>query len=99
MTLSIAWSNAATRDLDDIWLAIAQDNPEAATKHIRALNTKAEALRDLPFMGRSRDELAPNLRSLVYERYLILYRVDTIAGKVAIVRVLHGSRDLGPLFT
>ena len=47
-------------------------------------------------LGRSREDLAPGLRSLPLGRYVIFYQV--ISDAIAIVRVLHGARDLGPLF-
>jgi toxin ParE1/3/4 len=40
-------------------------------------------------LGRSREELVPGLRSLPFGRYVM---------GIVIVRVLHGARDLGPLF-
>jgi toxin ParE1/3/4 len=47
-------------------------------------------------LGRSREELAPGLRSLAFGRYVIFDEV--IPDGIAIIRVLHGARDLGPLF-
>ena len=52
-----------------------------------------------PSMGRARDELAPDLRSLPtvdYPDYLIFYR--RARGYIDIVRVLHGSQNLPSLF-
>jgi toxin ParE1/3/4 len=42
-------------------------------------------------MGRSRPELAPNLRSFPVGQYVIFYL--PLAKGVEIVRVLHGARD------
>ncbi len=47
-------------------------------------------------MGRPRDELAEGLRSFSVGRYVMFYRA--IPEGVEIVRVLHGARDLGPIF-
>jgi toxin ParE1/3/4 len=47
-------------------------------------------------LGRTREELAPELRSFPFGRYVIFYEV--IPDGMAIVRVLHGARDLGRLF-
>ena len=47
-------------------------------------------------LGRAREELAPGLRSRRLGRYVIFYEV--VPDDVASVRVLHGARDLGPLF-
>jgi toxin ParE1/3/4 len=46
-------------------------------------------------LGRSREEVAPGLRSFPFGRYVIFYEV--MPDGIAIVRVLHGARDLGPL--
>ena len=52
-------SAAARADLDEIWFYIAQDNPEAADKFIRALVSRFPQLAAMPEMGRRREELAP----------------------------------------
>ena len=47
-------------------------------------------------MGRRWDNLAPGIRNLNYEKYLIFYRVNDEA--VDILRVVQGSRNLEQLF-
>ena len=49
-------------------------------------------LAENPRIGRSREELAPELRSFSFLNYVIFYR--PIDAGVEIVRVLHGSRDI-----
>lgn len=89
-------SAAARADLDEIWLYIAQDNPDAADRFICALVTRFPRLASMPEMGRRREELAPHLRSLAFGNYVIFYR--PMEKGVEIARVLHGARDLPPLF-
>ena len=49
-----------------------------------------------PFMGRSRDEdLRPRLRSFPVGEYIIIYRIE--GDGVAIVHVVHGSRNIQAL--
>jgi len=60
------------------------------------LSAKFHLLAEQPMLGRSRDELAPGLRSIPLGRYVIFYEV--IPDGISIVRVLHGARDLGSLF-
>jgi len=48
--------------------------------------------RQFPLLGRAREELAPGLRSVAIERYVLFYRVSETA--VTIVRILHGARDI-----
>jgi toxin ParE1/3/4 len=45
-----------------------------------------------PFMGRSRDELVPDLRSILVHPHVIFYCVSDAT--IDIVRVLHQRRDL-----
>ncbi len=43
-------SPAAERDLEDIWLAIAAENPSAATRLVRAIGAKIERLAVWPII-------------------------------------------------
>ena len=84
---------AAEQDLLSIWLHIANDDDGAAD---RLLDRIAQALRLLesnPQAGRARPELGENIRSFPIGRYLLFY-VALEAG-VELVRVLHGTRDVG----
>ena len=51
-------------------------------------------LRDQPRSGVARDDLFAGVRHLVAGSYLIFYRVE--ADRIAILRVLHGSRRIRP---
>jgi len=89
-------SDRAAADLDQIWLYIAQDNPEAADKFMGALTSQFPKLASMPQMGRLREELSPGLRSLPVGRYIVFYRRNDDG--IEIVRVLHGARNFPPLF-
>jgi len=86
----------ARSDLDETWLYIAHDNPDAADKYIRAIVSRFPTLPSTPLMGRERPELSPGLRSFVVGHHVIFYRL--FEGGIEIVRVLDGVRDLPPLF-
>lgn len=86
----------ANRDLDDIWLQIALDNPSAADLHIDRIVMRCLALADHPRLGPARPEIAPDARMLVVGDYLVLYRFRKDG--VQIVRVVHGARQLEGLF-
>lgn len=45
-----------------------------------------------PKLGRERDEIRTNLRSIVHSSHVIFYRVRV--DHIRIVRVLHSSRDI-----
>jgi len=93
---SFRLSPAARSDLDEIWFYIAQDNAEAADKFIRAIVSRFPKLTAMPELGRQREELAKHLRSFPVGRYVIFYR--PMESGIEVARVLHGARDLPPLF-
>lgn len=47
-------------------------------------------------MGRARDELAAELRSFPFGRYVIFY--EPIEDGIDVVRVLHSARDIDAVF-
>jgi toxin ParE1/3/4 len=89
-------SDAARADLEEIWFYIAGDRAEAADRVTRGIINRFPALADFPGMGRSREELAPGLRSFPVGNYVIFYR--PIEDGIAVVRVLHGARDIDAIF-
>jgi toxin ParE1/3/4 len=89
-------SAAAEEDLKDIWAYVAENNPEAAGRLIKEITRRFALLRDNPHAGREQDKLLVNLRSFVVKNYFIFYL--PFEGGVEILRVLHGSRDIGSIF-
>lgn len=87
----------AQGDIDEILAFIAADNLDAALSFSDRLTHLFEMLADNSEAGRERPELKEDLRSFPEGNYLIFYRVW--AGNVAIVRVLHGARDLEEIFS
>ena len=88
-------SSLAEQDLIDIYLHISKDNPFAAERLVRTINSKCELLARSPLIGRARPELRPDLRSFPFGAYLILYRA--IADGIEVVRVVHAARNLDDL--
>lgn len=88
----LRFTESAERDLVDIGNFIARDNPANAARFIERLEGHCRLLAAHPLLGRPRDELAPELRSLAYGRYVIFYRA--MAEGAEIIRVLHGARDI-----
>jgi toxin ParE1/3/4 len=86
----------ARADIKDICRYIARDSQRAAGKIRELLYDKFVLLAQHPPIGQSRPELADELRSFSAGRYVIFFR--PIAGGVAIVRVLHGARDIEAIF-
>lgn len=81
----------AENDLDEIWLYIAQDNPESADRFLDHLHEKIEGLAAFPKMGASRDDIKEWLRVFPVGNYLIFY--FPLSDGVDILRVLHGSME------
>ncbi len=82
----------ALADLADIWAYIAEDSVKHADRFATLINNQFRTLARQPHMGRSRPELATNLRSFPVGHYIVFY-VPLPKG-VEIVRVLHGARDI-----
>ncbi|ASG19917.1 type II toxin-antitoxin system RelE/ParE family toxin [Nitrospirillum viridazoti] len=102
--IPIYQSPAVARDLEEIWLSIAIDNPAAATRVLRAIGVRIGRLATFPRMGVRRPDIRPSARVLVEGAYLILFETypDTNDGpveRVDIVRVIDGRRDLPALLT
>jgi toxin ParE1/3/4 len=86
---------AAESDLIDIWVAIALDNRAAADELLQEFERRFNQLAGFPESGPLRPDIADELRMLTCKSYVILYRV--ISGRVEIIRVVHGARDIATL--
>jgi toxin ParE1/3/4 len=82
----------ASADLADIWAYIAEGSVRQADRFAATIDDHFQALARRPQMGRSRPELARNVRSFPVGKYVIFY-VALVDG-VEVVRVLHGARDI-----
>jgi toxin ParE1/3/4 len=89
--------HAAEDDLIEIWQYIAEDDQEAATRVLHALDAKFRLLAQNSKLGPARPDIAPDMRYSVEGNYLILYR-EAAAG-IEVVRVVHGARSLKALFS
>ncbi len=86
----------ALDDLAEIWAFIAEDSPRHADAFAAAIDRKIRDLARHPLIGRARLELLTDLRGLPFGHYVIFY-LPRERG-IEVVRVLHGARDLMPLF-
>lgn len=84
----------AFQDMQDIHGYIAMDDPDAADRVVSAFEKQVTLLGNQPELG----QLKPKLRGLRlwpvtdFPNYLIFYRQRE--GRIEIVRILHGARDL-----
>jgi toxin ParE1/3/4 len=86
----------AAADILDIWDHIAEDSLGQADRWIDKLDEKLRLIATQPLMGRAREELAPDLRSFPFGRYVIFY--VAIHDGIDVVRVLHSARDIDVAF-
>jgi toxin ParE1/3/4 len=89
-------SSPARADIDEIWSYIATESgsAEIADRVIASISETFRLLRRNPNLGRRRDgDLRQEIRSFPAGNHMIFYR--SRAAAVEIVRVLHGSRDIG----
>lgn len=90
-------TDPAARDLAEIRNYIATDSSRRALAFVLELERVCTVLlREAPFLGRARDDLAPGVRVFPHRGYLICY--DISGDVVRILRVLHGSVDLARRF-
>ena len=97
MTRSFIISKLANRDIEAIADYLAENQGfESSDRFIKGMTDRLIQLTQFPKMGRSRDEVFPDVRSLLYEKYLIFYTVTDEV--VEINRVANGRQDLNQLF-
>ena len=101
MSLPIRTRLLARQDLVDIFTRIGQNNPDAATRFLKAANETIERLAERPGLGSSLETSNPELEGLRFrlvkgfKKYLILYIPQE--DSIDVVRVLHGARDIQKL--
>lgn len=61
----------AAADILDIWDHIAEDSVEQADRWVDKLDEKFRLIATQPLMGRGRSELAADVRSFPFGRYVI----------------------------
>lgn len=83
-------------DVLDIWSYIAEDSMTEADRWVDQLEECLATWATQPLMGRPRDELTTQLRSLVFGHY-VLFALPLPDG-IDVVRVLHGARDIDAVF-
>jgi toxin ParE1/3/4 len=83
-------------DILEIWDYIADDSLAAADRWVDHIDEQFRLLAAQPLMGKSRDELAPGMRSFPVGRYVVFYA--PLDDGIDVVRVLHGARDIEVIF-
>ncbi len=88
-------------ELDGIWEYIAKDNPDAATRVVRAAYESFRALAANPGLGHPRTFRRKALRNIRlwnvvgFRKYLIFYR--EVAGGIEVLHIFHDARNIQAL--
>lgn len=90
-------SPAARADFNNIWLHIALDNPDAATRMVERIADATGRLAEYPLSAPAQPELGEGIRCLTVGMYRIFHRIEE--DHVLILRVVHAARNIGALFT
>ena len=95
---TLIYSPAASRDLSAILSVIAENaGARAAARWRKSFIERTNALTRQPRLGAVDEDLGPGRRRLVVSPYLVVYELAT-PNEVAILRIIHGARDLPALF-
>ncbi len=91
--MKLLWSPLAIDRVAEIAAYIAEDNPAASEKWIRAIFVRVGQIAQFPEIGRHLAEtLRKDLRELVWGNYRIIYRVES--RQVAVLTVRHMKQIL-----
>ncbi len=98
MTFKVSFRPLAVEDLRNLHNYIAQQSgPAAAAGYIDRIEAACLALSQFPRRGRPRDDIRAGLRTLAFERRVLI--VYDIRGKtVRILSILYGGRDFAGMF-
>ena len=86
-------TDRAHADLDEMWDQISERDPRAADRLLDRFYAAARTHAQFPESGRSREDVAPGLRSFVVKPYVVFYR--PARATIEVLRVLHGRRNIG----
>ena len=88
----VVFRRAAERDLEEIVAHIAIDDMEAASRFRDRIVARIKVLQTLPNSAQPRPEFGADTRTIPIGSYIAFVRVR--GSKVAMLRILHGARDL-----
>ena len=87
-TLDLLIAESAERDLQQIWVHIAEHDFDAADAQLRRVHELARLLCHQPEAGTERGQ---GVRAFPVGSYVLYYTFDAVA--VTVRRVVHGRRD------
>ncbi len=98
MTDRFRLTKPAIKDIEEIADYIAQQSGlEQSERFLSKLESKFSKIVTFPLLGRKRDEILLDIRTISLDNYLIIYL--PIGDNIEILRIVSGYRDLSKLFT
>ena len=95
MAFEITWSEAASEDLKQIVLYIAQDNSTAARRLAVRVLSHIETASRFPFSNRAVPEKSDeSIRETILKPYRIIYHADKQKNAIHILRIWHAARGM-----
>jgi toxin ParE1/3/4 len=95
----VEWASPALADLRSVYDFIARDSRRYAQLTVERIQKAAQRLADFPEIGHVLPEFPDGLYLQVLMRsYRVIYRPDKKRRRVLIMAVIHGARDLAPIF-
>jgi toxin ParE1/3/4 len=91
--VDVVYRPEAISDLQEIFrfVAEASQSQSVATRFVNRIMARCRKIGDVPKGGRPRDDLAPGLRTVPFERTAVIaYRVDHV---VEITNIFYGGRN------
>lgn len=92
----LIWSPAALRDVQRLYRFLAEKNPDAARRAVRAIRDAMKIVALQPGIGRPAEEMDPEYREWLIDfgdsGYVALYRLD---GDTAVVLAVRHQREAG----
>lgn len=92
----LVYTPQSKKDLSEIGLYIARDNPRRAASFVRELRAQCRKLTQAPQAYKPRPDLGKGMRSCAHGNYLVVFYEE--AGLVRIVRIVHGAMDIEAQF-
>ncbi|MBF2057367.1 MAG: type II toxin-antitoxin system RelE/ParE family toxin [Cyanobacterium sp. T60_A2020_053] len=90
------FSEDAVKDINEICDYIAKENPTSASNLFDAVRQKCKLVANFPKMGKSYEQIRPNLKGFFVGDYIIFYYAYDDG--IFILRIISGYRNLDILF-
>jgi toxin ParE1/3/4 len=97
--LKVGYRPEALDDLAEIFQFIRRSSGSRAIAEafVRRIKARCEHIGTAPLIGRGRDDLAPGLRTVPFERSAVIaYKIE--GGRVRISNVFYGGRDYEAIY-